>query len=41
VEKVSVLQTAAGPVLTLFKQAGKLLGGQCEVFYAGSVPPPK
>jgi len=41
VEKVSVLQTAAGPVLTLFKQAGKLLGGQCEVFYAGSVAPPK
>jgi len=42
VEKVSVLQTARGPVLTLLKEAGKLLGeGQCEVFYAGSVPPPK
>jgi len=41
VEKASVLQTAAGPVLTLFKQAEKLLGGQCEVFYAGSVAPPK
>jgi len=41
VEKVSVLKTAAGPILSVFKQAGKLLGGQCEVFYAGSVAPPK
>jgi AsmA protein len=41
VEKVSVLQTAAGPMLTLLKQAGKLLGGPCEVFYAGSVAPPE
>jgi len=41
VEKVSVLKTAAGPLLSVFKQAGKLLGGQCEVFYAGSVAPPK
>ena len=41
VEKVSVLQTAVGPMLTLFKQAGKVFGGQCEVFYAGSVAPPK
>ena len=36
VEKVSVLQSVAGPVLNLFKQTKKLLGGQCEVFYAGS-----
>jgi len=41
VEKVSVLQSVAGPVLTLIKQAGKLVGGRCEVFYAGSVAPPK
>jgi len=41
VEKVSVLQTATGPLLNLFKQAGKLFGGPCEVFYAGSVAPPK
>ena len=31
----------AGPMLNLFKQARKLLGGPCEVFYAGSVAPPK
>ena len=41
VEKVHVLQSVAGPVLKLFKQAGKLLGGKCEVVYAGSVAPPK
>jgi AsmA protein len=41
VEKVSVLETAAGPMLTLLKQAGKVFGGPCEVFYAGSVVPPK
>jgi len=41
VEKASVLETAAGPILTLLKQAGKLIGGTCEVFYAGSVVPPK
>jgi AsmA protein len=41
VEKLSVLQTAGGPLLSLFKQAEKLFGGQCEVFYAGSVAPPK
>jgi len=40
VEKVNVIQTVAGPVLKLFKQAKKLLGGKCEVFYAGSVAPP-
>jgi len=41
VDEVSVLQTAAGPLLTLLKQAGKLFGGPCEVFYSGSVAPPK
>jgi len=41
VEKVSVLQSVAGPALKLLKQAKKLLGGRCEVFYAGSVAPPK
>jgi hypothetical protein len=41
VENASVLQSAAGPLLNLFKQAGKLFGGPCEVFYAGSVAPPE
>jgi hypothetical protein len=41
VEKVNVFQSVAGPALKLFKQAKKLLGGRCEVFYAGSVAPPK
>ena len=41
VEKVRILQSVAGPVLKLFKQAGKLLGGKCEVVYAGSVAPPE
>lgn len=41
VEKVSVLQTAAGPVLKLFKQAKTLFGERCEVFYSGSLAPPK
>ncbi|MBF8258843.1 MAG: hypothetical protein HW377_1217 [Actinobacteria bacterium] len=40
VEKMSVLQSVAGPVLKLFQQTKKLFGGKCEVFYAGSVPPP-
>jgi uncharacterized protein involved in outer membrane biogenesis len=40
VEKARFLQTVAGPVLKLFKQAKKLFGGRCEVFYAGSVAPP-
>jgi uncharacterized protein involved in outer membrane biogenesis len=41
VEKVQFFQSVAGPVLKLFKQAEKLLGGNCEVVYAGSVAPPK
>jgi AsmA protein len=40
VEKVNVLRSVAGPVLKLFKQAKKILGGKCKVFYAGSVAPP-
>lgn len=42
VEKPSVLTSLAGPVLKLLKQARELFdGGRCEVFYAGSVAPPK
>ena len=42
VEKVSFLQTVAGPVLTLLKQTKDFLsGGRCEVFYTGSVTPPE
>lgn len=42
VEKPSVLTSLAGPVLKLLKQTRDLFdGGRCEVFYAGSVVPPK
>lgn len=44
VEKPSVLATLAGPVLNLFGKARDAIpgtGGKCEVFYAGSVAPPK
>lgn len=44
VEKPSVLESLAGPVLNLLRKAGKLLpstGERCEVFYSGSVAPPK
>jgi uncharacterized protein involved in outer membrane biogenesis len=42
VDKVSTLRSIAGPVLNLFKKTEKLLtGGECEIFYRGSVPPPK
>jgi AsmA protein len=41
VEKVNVLRSVAGPVLKVLKRAEKLLGGKCEVFYTGSVAPPK
>lgn len=41
VEKPNVLASLTGPVGSLFKQARKLLGGKCDVFYAGSVPPPQ
>ena len=39
--RCNVFQSVAGPVLKLFKQARNLLGGKCEVVYAGSVAPPK
>ncbi len=41
VEKPSLLQSLAGPALRLLKKGSDLLGGQCEVFYAGSVVAPK
>jgi uncharacterized protein involved in outer membrane biogenesis len=41
VEKPNVLVSMTGPVHTLFKQAKHLMGGHCEVFYAGSLPPPE
>jgi AsmA protein len=41
VEKPSVLRSLAGPALKLLKQARDLFRGQCEIFYAGSVAPPK
>ncbi|MBU1664003.1 MAG: AsmA family protein, partial [Gammaproteobacteria bacterium] len=42
VERPSTLQSLAGPVLKLLKQARGLFPGEaCEVFYAGSVAPPK
>ena len=41
VENANVLQSVAGPMLNLLKQGRKLLGGRCEVFYAGSVASPK
>ncbi len=41
VENAGVLQSFAGPVLKLFKQAKEFFGGRCEVFYAGSLAPPK
>jgi hypothetical protein len=44
VGKPSVLASLAGPVLNLLRKAGDLLpgsGGKCEVFYSGSVAPPK
>lgn len=41
VEKPNVLSALAGPTRKLLKQAKGLFGGKCEVFYAGSVAPPK
>lgn len=41
VEKPNVLASLTGPVGRLFKQAERLFGKQCEVFYAGSVAPPR
>ena len=44
VEKLGVLASLAGPVLKLLSKARALLPGtreRCEVFYSGSVAPPK
>ncbi len=42
VENPSTLKALSGPVVRLLKQVGHLFpGGECEVFYAGSVAPPK
>ena len=41
VEKPNVLISLAGPALTLLRQARSLFGGKCDVFYAGSVAPPR
>jgi len=42
VEKTSTLKSLTGSVANLLKQVGRLFsGGECEVFYAGSVAPPK
>ena len=42
VENPSTLKALTGPVVKLLKQVGSLFpGGECEVFYAGSVVPPK
>ena len=42
VETPSTLKTLSGPVIKLLKQLGSLFrGGECEVFYAGSVAPPR
>ena len=42
VERPKVLESVAGPVLKLFKRVRKIFpDGPCEVFYSGSVTPPK
>ena len=42
VEKPSILKSLAGPALNLLKKARAIFPGKpCEVFYAGSVAPPK
>ncbi len=42
VEKPSMLQSLAGPALKLLKQGkNALTGAKCDVFYTGSVTPPK
>lgn len=41
-EKPSTLKSLTGPLLKLFnKVRGVFPGDECEVFYAGSVAPPK
>jgi AsmA protein len=42
VEKPSILKSVTGPAFKLFKQGRDFFpGGECKVFYAGSVAPPK
>jgi AsmA protein len=42
IENPSTLKALTGPVTKLLKQVGSFFpGGECEVFYAGSVAPPK
>ena len=42
VEQPSILKSLTGPALKLLKKGRDLFpGGECEVFYAGSVAPPK
>jgi uncharacterized protein involved in outer membrane biogenesis len=42
VEKPSILKSLTGPAVELLKKGAELLpGGECNVFYAGSVAPPK
>ena len=42
VEKPGVFKSLAGPALKLLKKGRDIFpGGECEVFYAGSVAPPK
>ncbi|HSD97344.1 MAG TPA: AsmA family protein, partial [Sulfuricaulis sp.] len=42
VEKPNIFMSLAGPAVRLLKQGRDLFpGGECEVFYAGSVAPPK
>ncbi|MHB1215994.1 MAG: AsmA family protein [Thiobacillus sp.] len=42
VEQPSTLKSLTGPVVSLLKQVGRLFpGGECDVFYAGSVAAPQ
>jgi AsmA protein len=42
VEQPSALKSLTGPVVKLLKQVGSFFsGGECEVFYTGSVASPK
>jgi len=42
IEKPNTLKSLSGPMLKLIKQVKSLFpGGECKVFYAGSVTPPK
>jgi len=42
VEKPGIFKTLTGPALELLKKGRELLpGGECEVFYAGTVEPPQ